>query len=91
MLSTKGLLIGATAMQLALVSAAATPTVSSAGDSGQGIWDAFVCAGCAAGAVIGIASGAAEATAIALAAGGAGAVAIASAAAGCVRACVDAF
>lgn len=91
MLSTKGLLIGAAAMQLALVGAAATPVAPVNDDVGRGFWEGLACAGCAVGGLVFVAGGGLEATAITLTIGGSSAVAFATVATGCIRACVTAF
>lgn len=90
-IATKGLLVGATAMQLALTSAAGLPAPPVEGDVGRGdIKAAGVCAVCLAGGIISVANGGLTALAITLAIGGPAAVGAVSTISACAYACYQA-
>lgn len=88
-MKTRWLIGAALAMQVAMVSVAASAPDPS--QYGGGIKDAFICAGCIAGGIVAVASGGAELAAITIAVGGPAAVALGALVAECVYSCYQAL
>lgn len=87
MFSTKGLLLGATMMQIALAGAAGAPARPVDPYAGAGLKESWLCAGCLAAGLFALSNGSAQAALITFAIGGPGAITVATAVAGCIAAC----